>query len=227
MNFSMKLLTAGATACLLTSPILATQAFAGDKDYGPKVEASYDYDDFTGVIVTGVYEVEIEVGEDYSIELSGPEKRMEHVEVTQSGDTLFLGMDEDHSNKRWSGKNNGVYAKITLPDLDEVSLTGVGSIEADGIDADDFTSELEGVGSIELSGTCNRLKATVAGVGSLEADRLKCKSVDVSVEGMGSAEVYASESVDADIDGMGSIDVEGSPKDVKKSKSMMSSISVR
>lgn len=225
MKFTKRLMTAGATACLLIAP-LAT-AHETDDDKGPKVEKSYDFTDFTGVVVTGVYDVEIKVGPSYSIELEGKEKRMKYVEVEKSGDTLFLGMDEDGQGKRWNGHNNGIRAVITLPALDEVSLTGVGAIEASGIKAGRFVSELEGVGSIELSGTCDTLEGSVAGIGSLDASDLECKNVEVDVEGMGSAEVYASESVDADIDGMGSIDVEGSPKDVKKSKSMMSSISIR
>jgi hypothetical protein len=86
--------------------------------------------------------------------------------------------------------------------------------------------ELEGVGSIEVSGQCDRLTASLEGIGSLDASDLKCNDVKVDVEGMGSAEVYASESVDAEIDGMGSIEVDGNPKDVKKSKSFMSSIEI-
>ena len=219
-----RLLIAGATACLIATPI----AFAHEthKDEGPITSASYDFDDFTRINVTGVYAVEVEVGEAYSIELSGPEKRMDEVEIRRRGGTLFLEVDQKR-RKRWRGHNSGVDAVITVPQLDEISLTGVGSVEVDGIDSDDFTTELEGVGSIELSGICRNLKAQVSGVGSIEAYDLECKSVDVSVDGMGSAEVYASQSVNADIDGMGSVDVKGSPKDVKKSKSLMSSISIR
>jgi len=222
MKLIFGLLTAGATACLIAAPL--ANAHESHKDEGPRVEESYDFTGFTGVAVTGVYEVEIEVGGDYAIDLSGPENRMEHIEVTKSGDTLYLGTDD--SQKHWKGKTNGVRAIITLPALDEVSLLGVGSIEASGINAKTFVSDVEGVGSVELSGKCTKLKASVEGVGSLEAARLKCESVTVSVEGVGSAEVYASESVDAEVNGIGSIDVSGNPEEVKKSKGIMSSITV-
>lgn len=218
------LLVAGATACLIATPIAIAHDY--HKDEGPVTTASYDFDDFKRVNVTGVYTVEIAVGEAYSIELSGPEKRMEQVDIRQKGGTLYLELDE-RKNRVWHGNNSGIDAVITVPHLDEISLTGVGSVDVDGINSDRFKSELDGVGSIVLSGNCGNLKAHVSGVGSIEADDLTCESVDVSVDGMGSAEVYASKSVNADIDGMGSIDVEGSPKDVKKSKNFMSSISIR
>jgi hypothetical protein len=63
-------------------------------------------------------------------------------------------------------------------------------------------------------------------MGELDARGLKCEDVDIDMSGMGSASVYASESVDADMSGMGSIDVYGSPKDVKKDKSFMSSVTI-
>jgi len=224
MTLKTILATVGATAVLLAAPA----AFAHDEghDKGPKVEKSYDYTGFDRIHIEGVYNVDIRVGSAFSIETSGTEKRMKRAKVTLDGDTLVLGLNESARGKSWRGKNKGIRAVITLPELYEVSLKGVGSVEARDINADRFEASLEGVGSIELSGTCGRLDASVEGVGSLEADDLECKDVDVSVEGMGSAEVYASVSVDADIEGMGSIDVDGSPESVQKSKSFMSSISI-
>ena len=225
MTLKTLIATAGATAVLLAAPVAS--AHDEDHDKGPQVEKSYDFSGFDRIHIEGVYSVDIRVGSKFSIETSGSEKRMKHAEVTVSGDTLVLGLKDSARGKSWRGKNKGINAVVTLPALNEVSLKGVGSVEAHGIKADKFAASLEGVGSIELSGTCGRLDASVEGVGSLEADDLECKDVDVSVEGMGSADVYASQSVDADIDGMGSIDVEGSPEQVKKSKSFVSSISVR
>ena len=216
---------AGATAVLLAAPIAS--AHDGDHDKGPQIEKSYDFTGFDRIHIEGVYEVDIRVGPKFSIETSGSEKRMKRTDVFVSGDKLVLGVKENARGKNWRGKNKGIKAVVTLPALSEISLMGVGSVEARGIKADKFTASLEGVGSMELSGTCNRFDASVEGVGSLEADDLECKDVDVKVEGMGSAEVYASASVAADIEGIGSIDVDGSPQQVKKSKSFLSSIDVR
>ena len=225
MKLKKLLGAAGATAVLLAAPIAS--AHDEDHDKGPQVEKSYDFTGFDRIHIEGVYVVDIRVGPKFSIETSGSEKRMKRTDVYVSGDKLVLGIKESARGKNWRGKNKGIKAVVTLPALNEISLKGVGSVEARGIKADKFTASLEGVGSMELSGTCDRLDADVEGVGSLEADDLECKDVNVSVEGMGSAEVYASASVDADIEGIGSIDVDGNPERVKKSKSFMSSINVR
>ena len=225
MKFIKLLTTASAMACCLNAPLAA--AHDTDRDDGPKIVKTYDFTGFDRIHIEGVYEVDIQVGPNFSIETSGSEKQMNRAKVVKSGtQTLILGLNETGRLKRWKGHNNGIRAVITLPALNKIALTGVGSVEVSGIDAQVFDATLEGVGSIELAGKCGRLDANVEGVGSLEADDFECEDVNVSVEGMGSAEVYASKSVDADIEGMGSIDVEGSPKSVKKSKSFMSSISI-
>jgi len=210
---------AGATALLLS----ATDVSAHEVDKSDWETKTYDYKDFDDIRVQGVYDLEIKVGPDYSITVSGEPDRLAKTQIRTFGDQLVLSQEKE---KRRVKNNHGLHAVVTLPSLNNIDLQGVGAIVATGIDADDFSIEIEGVGSIEVSGKCGKLRASLEGVGSLDASDLKCEDVVVSVEGMGSAEVYASESVDAEIDGMGSIEVDGNPKDVKKSKSFMSSISI-
>ncbi len=210
---------AGATALLLSAPI----AIAHDVDKSDWETKTYDYQGFDDIRLQGVYDLEIKVGPDYSITVSGPPERLAKSEIRKFGDQLILSQKNE---KRKIKKNQGLHAVVTLPSLNNIDLEGVGAIVATGVNSGDFSVDVEGVGSVEVSGTCGNLRASLEGVGSLDASKLKCENVIVSVEGMGSAEVYASESVDADIDGMGSIEVDGDPKDVKKSKSFMSSISI-
>lgn len=210
---------ASAMALLLS----AQTATAHDVDKSDWETQTYDFTGFDDIRLQGVYDLEIKVGSEYSITVSGPPERMEEADIRVSGDQLILSQDKD---RRRFKKNQGLHAVVTLPSLVNIDLQGVGAITATGVDSEDFDIDVEGVGSVEISGKCGRLNASLEGVGSLDASDLKCDDVDVSVEGMGSAEVYASKSVDAEIEGMGSIKVDGNPKDVKKSKSFMSSIEI-
>lgn len=210
-------------ACAMALLFSAQSAIAHEVDKSDWVEKTYDFEGFDEIRLQGVYDVTIEVGPAYSIQISGPAKRMDALNVRLEGDQLLL--DHEGRKKRIK-KKHGFQAVVTTPSLTRLELQGVGSIVATGVDADRFDVGLEGIGSIDVSGQCDRLTASLEGIGSLEASKLKCKDVKVDVEGMGSAEVYASESVDADIDGMGSIEVDGNPKDVKTSKSFMSSIEI-
>ena len=200
---------------------VAGAGVAGDKD---RVTASYALSGFEQIDIAGVYDLEVEVGPDFSITLTGHEKEMERVEASVREGVLYLTRAE--GKRRWGGGDQEIKAEITLPSLDALDVSGVveGSIE--GVDAEQFNIDLSGVGDISLEGECGVLYADVSGVGDLEAEELQCASVYVEVSGVGSASVYARDKVSADVSGMGDIDVYGSPGDVSADSGMFADITV-
>lgn len=198
-----------------------------DKDDSPRVEKSFDFKGFDQIEIVGVYNMDVQVGGEFSIETSGRTKDMEKMEVYVKNDTLILATDENKKRKGWRGNNHrGIDITITMPALNGLEITGIGNGEVSGIDSDKFSIEVAGIGAMELNGRCGKLDADYSGVGELDARGLKCETVTVDMSGMGSASVYASDNVDADMSGMGSIDIYGSPKSVKKDKTFMSSVTV-
>ncbi|MDB2438492.1 DUF2807 domain-containing protein [Hellea sp.] len=226
--FTKKLLaTAGATAVILAT---TSMAMAHDVDDNDLVEQTHDIADFNKIQITGVYTLEVQVGEDFSVFTSGKHKDVEGMEVYLKGSTLVLAQDEDKRNKiigRKKQNNNGIHAVITLPSLEGLNITGVGTGEIQGIDSERFEIEAAGISDMELYGTCGKLDVDMAGIGEIRAKDLECEDVDVDLAGMGEVSVYASKSVSADAAGMGSIEVYGNPEDVDKSKNFMSSVKIK
>lgn len=221
---------AGATALILMSVGPATAHEVDDKN---RVEETHNITDFTKIRITGVYELDVQVGEDFSVFTSGKHKDVEHMKVYLKGSTLVLAQDEDKRNKniKWNGRknknNSGIRAVITLPTLKGLDITGIGAGEVKGIESERFEIEAAGISDMELSGTCGTLDVDMAGLGEIRAEDLKCEDVDVDLAGMGEITVYASKSVEADAAGMGKIEVYGNPKDVEKSKSFMASVKIK
>lgn len=229
-TFTKKLLAAaGATAVILSSTSIAAAHEVDDKD---RVEETHNIKDFNKIRVTGVYELEVQVGEDFSVFTSGKHKDVDGMEVYLKGSTLVLAQDEDkrkgiNFNGRKNKNNSGIRAVITLPSLNGLDITGIGTGEIKGIKSDRLEVEVAGISDMELSGTCGNLDIDMAGIGELRAEDLKCENVDVDLAGMGDISVYASKSVEADAAGMGNIDVYGNPEDVEKSKSFMASVKIK
>lgn len=228
-NTKTILTAAGATAMLMTSTTLASAHEVNDKN---RVEETHDITDFNKIRVTGVYELDVQVGEGFSVFTSGKHKDVEKMKVYLKGSTLVLAQNEDgEKNINWNGRkkknNNGIKAIITLPSLKGLEIAGIGAGEIKGIQAGSLDVEVAGISDMELSGTCGSLDVDMAGLGELRAEDLECEHVDVDLAGMGEISVYASKSVKADAAGMGSIDVYGDPKDVEKSKSFMASVDIK
>jgi len=220
---------AGATALILMSAGFATAHEVDGKD---RVEETHNITDFNKIRVTGVYELDVEVGEDFSVFTSGKHKDVEDMKVYLKGSTLVLAQNEDgDKNINWNGRkkknNNGIRAVITLPSLKALDITGIGSGEIKGIESDRLDVEVAGISDMELFGSCGTLDVDMAGLGEIRAEELECDNVDVDLAGMGEISVYASKSVSADAAGMGNIEVYGNPEDVEKSKSFMASVKIK
>ncbi len=183
---------------------------------------------FDRIDVSGVYELDVEVGKEFSIELSGPDDEMNLVETSVKNGVLYLDQREAKrgERRRWRNNREGIDAKITLPSLVALEVSGVVEGSIANIDSEKFKLEISGVGDLELDGECGSLDADVSGVGDLDADALECRSVSVKVSGVGDASVFARDEVDARVSGMGDIDVYGSPEKVSKSDSMFADITV-
>lgn len=180
-----------------------------------------DLRDFDAIEIAGAYKLDVIVGEDFSIELSGPASEMERVDASLRNGALVLG-----SKKRLRGETKGVRAVVTMPALNRLSVAGVADAGITGVKAKEFKLDLSGVGEVKIAGACDRLVARVSGVGEVDAQSFQCRDVDVKVAGVGEARVYASESVDAEVSGMGGIKVYGSPKSVDKRGGFFSEIKV-
>jgi hypothetical protein len=190
------------------------------------ISKTLDLTDFSQIEIAGVFELEVSVGGDYRIELSGPESEMARVTASVKGDTLVLNTRDRKRGERKKRDRDAVKAVVSLPSLTGIDVSGVVEASADGIDAEVFSADLSGVGEVTLSGACGRFDADVSGVGELDAKGFECRDVDVDVSGVGEATVYASGSVDARVSGIGEINVYGSPKSVSKKGGLFSEITV-
>ncbi len=189
---------------------------AHDDDEGPTVERSFNLTGFDQVDISGVYDVEIVVGEDFGVHLKGPEREMEFARVEVNGDTLELGQAE----KKWRWRNRkGIDAYVTVPSLRALDVSGVSDIEVEGIRSDRFELDVTGVADIELSGTCTTIEADITGVSDISAKSLECEHAKVNMSGVGDLSVYSSASIDADVSGVGDVVVYGRPSSVEKSVS--------
>lgn len=205
-------------------------AFASAASADDDIKRTYDLTGFDRIEIAGVFELEVTVGPEYSIEISGPEDEVERVEVSVSDAKLRL--DQTKRKKRgirFGGGDDreGVDARITLPALLALDVSGVVDGEVKGLDVDRFDVEISGVGELDLTGACGTLDADVSGVGELNAEELQCNIVSVGVSGVGEALVYAREEVDARVSGMGGITVYGSPEKVTKEGGMFSDITIK
>ncbi|WP_409432293.1 head GIN domain-containing protein [Litorimonas sp. RW-G-Af-16] len=224
MFFAKSLLAAAAmTTALMAVPIAAQ---AHDTNEAPENLQVHDLKDFDKIEVSGVYHIDVKIGETFSVTTSGADKEVKFMDVRQEGDTLVLGTKE--KKKNWNmGDRQEVFAEITLPSLTSLDVAGIAVGDVTGLVDAELDLDIAGITELTLSGSCQSMTLDMAGIGEVNAQDLTCRDVTVDLAGMGEANVYASESVDADAAGMGQITVYGSPKSVKKDSNFMASVKIK
>jgi hypothetical protein len=127
-----------------------------------------------------------------------------------------------------------VTVNVTMPQIDDLSVSGSGSISADdfissrildclvsgagfirlmNLKADKITTRLSGPGHLQLAGeeVVSELKLSLSGSGGVKSSGLKAKSVNVLISGSGSCTVHAVENLNCKIAGSGSVTYYGNP----------------
>jgi hypothetical protein len=161
---------------------------------------------FDSIDMRAVGDVEITLGGIQSVDIETDDNIIDHIITTVSNGELIITSDDNYDSV------HGVIITVTMTDVDDLELSGVGSIEGQNdFTVDDLTLELDGVGSITVSGTVQILTAELEGVGSIDAEALTAAIATVDISGVGDCYVTATDELNATISGNGDVYYAGDP----------------
>lgn len=186
-------------------------------------EQSFTYTGFDRIDISGQFEARIEVGDTWSVRMSGDMEDMDDVRVSTDDGELRV-----RARNRWFG-NGGeldVTVVVTLPEIAAAEFGRGVSADLTGVDAHHFELEVSTGASATVSGQCTRLDAEVSTGGLLRARALECETVNAEASTGGSGDVYASDRIDAEASTGGELDVFGSPRSQARETSLGGSIRI-
>ena len=181
---------------------------------------TFDVDGFTGIEVNGHVELNVSVGEKFSVEVSGQEADMERLRVEVRDGVLHIFKERRKKGSR-RGRSKGLQATISLPNLNSVQIDGMSDANIKNVDSDRFELFVDGHGDVTLTGKCGTSEINIDGHGEIEGRDFKCSNVSLNVDGHADIELYAGETLAVDIDGHADVEVYGNPRISKFRKSGM------
>ena len=140
-----KLLIVYLTLLTVSSMLLLTgcSAIFNTTKLGEVVNKTYDFKDFNNVDISSAFQYEITRSDLYSVVVSTNENMFEHMDVHQSGNTLYIGM-----KFLFSGSNPKI--TITMPQLNKLAVSGDCRGSATGfVSASDLEIDLSGASRME------------------------------------------------------------------------------
>lgn len=190
---------------IIVALVLVFAGAAGALAQNEQVSEVRKVDDFSSIRIKSVANVEFTQGDKYSLRLEGKEKWVKLTTTEVKNGCLVI--DFERGEKRSVKNINGLKLYITAPTLEEVELTGVGSLECkEPLKLDDFTLCINGVGSAEVADlTCRRFTVSLNGVGDAEVN-VDCDYLKARMGGVGSLELKGSaDEADISRSGIGSV----------------------
>ena len=160
---------------------------------------------FTSVEVAGDNDVMIHVGSPHAVAVTADDNLVDRVTTTVRDGRLVI----DNVGSFTTTAPMQVVASV--PSLDEVELSGTGSITISGMSEDEVVATLSGTGTLTASGTSARLTAMLVGSGRLDLHDLVADDVTARLEGTGEIRVHATSTLDATLTGTGTIRYSGEP----------------
>ena len=133
---------------LVTSALLSGCLFGVATGSGNLVIKEMDFSDFTRIEVGHAFEVEITQSSSYSVSITADDNLFEHIQVSKSGETLKIGLKSVYGYRSVT-----LRAKITMPELHELDLSGATHGTAQGLSSShDFVLDLSGASSLGMVG---------------------------------------------------------------------------
>lgn len=181
-----------------------------------------------GFAVSG--ELYITIGEGYKVVLEGDKDYVTEIVTKVSGDRLEIKRDKWYDNG-----NKKVVARVTLPSLDGISVSGSGKVYVnDALKGDDLDIAVSGSGTINLkdvelkdvecsisgsgnlliagSGSVGTLEISISGSGNYKGESTSVGTLEARISGSGSCDCMVNDMLKASISGSGSIYYSGNPK---------------
>jgi hypothetical protein len=181
----------------------------------------------TRVELEGVGELVVTRSDRPGLTVTADDNLLPLLETVTSGNRLTLRV-RDGVNLT---SHTPIVYRLSVRSLEQVSVSGAGSVSGDGLAGDelavkvsgagnvalsgldvrDLKVNLSGAGNATLSGTARSLTTKVSGAGKVKAADLKVAAVDANISGAGGMTVWATDSLKARVSGAGGVKYKGTP----------------
>lgn len=160
---------------------------------------------FTSISTEGAFTVEVTCQKDVSLEVEGDDNVLEFVTSDVSGNILRLKNSKNYSTKE------PVKFKISVPNLEGLSVNGAGHIEIKNLNNDKFEIDTNGAPTIVASGNTKVIDVGANGAGKIDVSKLHASRGVVDSRGVSRIDLDVTDQLDATVSGPSTVTYKGDP----------------
>jgi len=191
---------------------------SGIKGSGVASSETREADEFTGVDVGGVFEVEITAGKEYSVQVQADDNLLPFVKTEVDSGVLHI------STEKRINSQTPLRVIVTAPDVDHLDVSGASKVSLVGTKNSELGIQMSGASKLKLEGETSELNVEVSGASSIDAESLKSKTATIDASGASKVSVFVTEELNSEASGASKIQYSGNPTSVEKKTSGASSV---
>jgi hypothetical protein len=175
------------------------------KGSGKRVVQKRQISSFTSISTEGAFEIEVTCQKDPSLEVEGDDNLLEFVTADVRGNELRLSSSKSFST------SEPIRIKITVPNLEGLSVSGAGRIDIKDMKNQKFEIDSQGAPNIIVSGSTNTIDIDSSGAGRIDTQKLHASRAVVDSKGVSRIDLDVSDQLDVTVSGASSITYRGDP----------------
>lgn len=177
----------------------------GVKGSGKREVQKRNIASFKSISTEGAFTIEVKCQQDLALEVEADDNIIPLVSTEVSGSVLYLKNSENYS------VHEPVIVRISVPDIEGLSVSGAGSIDISGIKNDKFEIDSSGAPSIRVSGVTKVVDIDTSGAAKIDTHKLHASRAIVDSKGVSKVDLDVSDQLDVKISGPSYVTYEGNP----------------
>ena len=175
------------------------------KGSGKRIVQKRQISPFTSISTEGAFEIEVTCQKDQSLEVEGDDNVLEFVTTDVHGKELLLKSSKGYST------SEPVRVKITVPNLEGLSVSGAGRIDIKDMKNEKFEIDSNGAPNVIVSGTTNTVDIDSNGAGKIDTHNLRASRAVVDSKGVSRIDLDVKEQLDITVSGPSTVTYRGDP----------------
>ena len=160
---------------------------------------------FVAISTEGAFTIEVTCQKELSVEVEGDDNILNLVSSEVSGNVLHLKNTKNYST------DEPVRFKISVPNLEAISVSGAGAINVKGMANEKFEIDAEGAPSITVAGTTKVIDIDSSGAGKIDTHNLRASRGIVESKGVSKIELDVADELDVNVSGPSMVTYTGNP----------------
>ena len=178
---------------------------AGVKGSGKRELQNRQIPSFTSISTEGAFTIEVTCQKEPRLEVEGDDNILNLVRTEVSNNVLRLSNSGSYST------DEPVTIRISVPNLEEFTISGAGKIDIKGMKNEKFKIDADGAPTINVSGSTNLVDIHSNGAGKIYTNSLRAARAIVNSNGATQVELDVQEQLDVTVNGPSSVTYKGDP----------------